>query len=320
MFDIKPKYLYEVYRFSLSNYEQEKESGEWDNKKVSRVEEETGEILGERTVYIATPENVGDSMCLDDKEINGKSFSIITNQETGKIAFMMDSVKSLELEKGIEFLGASIQKIKTMNCDMAPSYLKFIRAILPQSTIVVDKFHVMKYVYDAVQQVRMEIRKTIFEQMPKGKRQKKDEELLSELEQLKKSKVPLSRSEVLWSEEQKELMQNVFAKHQKLKKAYDLSQEFKVWYSKDNSHKSYLQINKELNVWLEKVECSMIKQFESCSKMIQKHENEIINYFLNQQTNAKAERLNGKIERFLSNSYGTRDLDFTIFRIKGYFA
>lgn len=320
MFDIKPKYLYQAYRFALSDYEQEKEEQTWDDKKVDRVDEQTGEIKGQRTVYIAKAENIGQSMCLDDKEINGKSFSILSNQQTGKIAFMMDSVKSFELEKGFAFLGESVQRIQTVNCDMAPGYLKFIRKNISQSTIIVDKFHVMKYVYDAVQQVRLEIRKSIFEQMPKGQRRKQDEELLSDLEQLKKSKVPLSRSKELWSEEQFELMQSLFLKHPKLKKAYQLAQDFKVWYSKDNSKKGYLQINKELNEWLVELEISTIKQFESCSKMIQKHEEEIMNYFKNPQTNAKAERLNGKIERFLSNNYGTRDLDFTLYRIKGYFA
>ena len=272
MFDIKPKYLYQVYRFALSDYEKEKNEGTWNDKKVERVDEQTGEIKGERTVYIAKADNVGQNMCLDDKEINGKSFSILSNQKTGKIAFMIDSAKSFELEKGILFLGDSIQRIQTMNCDMSPSYLKFIRQNLPQSTIVVDKFHVMKYVYDAVQQVRMEIRKSIFEKMPKGQRRKKDEGLLSDLEQLKKSKVPLSRSKDLWSEEQEELMQNLFLKYPKLEEAYKIAQEFKVWYRKDNSKKRYLQINKELNQWLEKLETSTIKQFESCSKMIQKHE------------------------------------------------
>lgn len=278
MFDIKPKYLYQVYRFALSDYEKEKNEGTWNDKKVERVDEQTGEIKGERTVYIAKADNVGQNMCLDDKEINGKSFSILSNQKTGKIAFMIDSAKSFELEKGILFLGDSIQRIQTMNCDMSPSYLKFIRQNLPQSTIVVDKFHVMKYVYDAVQQVRMEIRKSIFEKMPKGQRRKKDEGLLSDLEQLKKSKVPLSRSKDLWSEEQEELMQNLFLKYPKLEEAYKIAQEFKVWYRKDNSKKRYLQINKELNQWLEKLETSTIKQFESCSKMIQKHEEEIMNY------------------------------------------
>ena len=73
-------------------------------------------------------------------------------------------------------------------------------------------------------------------------------------------------------------------------------------------------------MWLESLEKSNIKQFMSCSKMIQKHEDIIINYFKNPQTNANAERLNGKIQRFLSNSYGSRDIDFTLYRIKGYFA
>lgn len=320
MFDIKPKYLYQVYRFALSDYDKEKEEKTWGDKKAERVDESTGEIIGERTIYVSEQENIGESMCLDDKEINGKSFSILSNQKTGKIAFMMDSVKSHELEKGFAFLGESVQRIKTMNCDMAPSYLRFIREHLPQSEIIVDKFHVMKYVYDAVQQVRMEVRKEIFEQMPKGKPRGKDEELLSELEQLKKSRAPLSRSQNLWSEDQNELMQNLFYKYPKLERSYQLAQEFKDWYSKDNSKKGYLQTNKELNLWLEKLEISNIKQFGQCAKMIQKHENEIMNYFKNPQTNAKAERLNGKIERFLSNNYGTRDLDFTLFRVKGYFA
>ena len=320
MFDIKSKYLYQVYRFGLSDYDKEKAQGNWNDKKVDRIDEQTGEIVGQRTVYIAESKNIGSCMCLDDKEINGKSFSILSNQNTGKIAFMIDSVKSFELEKGIAFLGESIQNITTMNCDMAPSYLKFIRENMSKSVVIVDKFHVMKYVYDAVQQVRMEVRREIFEKMPKGQRKRKDDILLSELEELRKSKVPLSRSQDLWSEDQKELMQNIFFKHTKLKKAYHLSQEFKAWYSKENSKKGYLQINKELHNWLELLESSMINQFIGCSKMIQKHENEIMNYFKNPQTNARAERLNGKIERFLSNNYGTRDLDFTLFRIKGYFA
>jgi transposase len=318
MFDIKPKYLYQVYRFGLSDYEKDKKAGTWNDKKVERVDEDTGEIKGERTVYVAQSNNVGSNMCLDDKEINGRSFSILSNLTTGKIAFMIDSVRYYELEKAIAFLGDSIQKIQYLSCDMAPGYLKFGREILPQAQTIVDKFHVMKYVYQAVQGVRLEIRKELFTSMPKGRRKQKDEVFLSELEQLKKSKVPLSRSKDLWSEEQRTLMNGLFESYPKLKTAYDLAQEFKKWYDKKNNQKGYLQINKELHIWLEKLE--KIKQFEPASKMIQKHENEILNYFKNQQTNAKAERLNGKIERFLSNNYGTRDLDFTLYRIKGYFA
>jgi len=146
----------------LSAYESDIKQGKWDNKKVENIDTETGEIIKPKTVYIAKEENVGANMCIDDKEINHKTFSIMSNQDTGKIAFVMDSVKTSELQKGITFLGESIKRIKNISCDMAPSYLNFCRTILPTALIIIDKFHVMKYIYDAVQSVRMEIRKEIY--------------------------------------------------------------------------------------------------------------------------------------------------------------
>jgi len=320
MFDLKPKYLYQVYRFALSDYEPDKAAKKWGDKKVDRVDRDTSEVKGERTVYICESNNVGPYMCLDDKEINGKTFTILSNLQTGKIALMIDSIQSKELGQALRYLGASITMIQMINCDMAPGYLKFIRENLPQAQIVIDKFHVIKHVYDAVQQTRLLIRKQLFEQMPKGKRTKEDEQLLSDLEQLKKSRTPLSRARALWSEEQTQLMEHLFQKHTTLEQAYELAQDFRKWYQKENSYKRYLQLNKELNVWFEKVEKSKLKTFDTCVKMIQKHEEEIMSYFQKNQTNAKAERLNGKIKRFMSNNYGTRDLDFTLYRIKGYFA
>ena len=320
MYNLKPKYLYEAYRFALSEYEIEKEHGTWDNMKVERVDEQTGEIKKARTVYIAKQENIGSSMCIDDKEINGKSFTIMSNQSSGRIAFMMDSVQGHELAKGLKFMGEALNNIQTVNCDMAPSYLKLIREELLKAQVIIDKFHVMKYVYDAVQQVRIDIRKQVIDQLSQGQRRKKDEGLLSELEQLKKSRSCLSRSKELWSEDQTALMIELFVKFPLLKNAYDLAQQFKCWYDKKNSFKSFLQINKELYSWIELLENSKIDSFKQCSKMILKHEQEIVNYFKNPQTNARAERINGKIERFFSNGYGTKNLDFSIYRIKGYFA
>ena len=320
MFDLKPKTLYNQYRNGLSDYKSDIENGKWGNRKVEQIDFETGEILKPKIVYIAKAENIGANMCIDDKEINHKSFTLLSNQDTGKIAFVMDSVKSIELKKGFVYLGESIHKIRNISCDMAPAYLNFCKTVLPNALVIIDKFHVIKYVYDAVQDVRMEIRKEIFEQMPKGKRQKKDEKMLSELELLKKSRIPLSRSKSLWNEDQVQQMKTLFGKHPKLEQAYNLAQDFKKWYDKSNAKKSRLTLEKELFLWYDNIEKSKIKAFEHCVKMIEKHEENIINYFYETQTNAKAERLNGKVERFLSNNYGVRDLDFSMYRINGYFS
>jgi hypothetical protein len=37
-------------------------------------------------------------------------------------------------------------------------------------------------------------------------------------------------------------------------------------------------------------------------------------------TNVKAENLNGKLQRFITGSYGIKDKDFFLYRIAGYFS
>ena len=53
--------------------------------------------------------------------------------------------------------------------------------------------------------------------------------------------------------------------------------------------------------------------------MIRKHEGEIINFFSHGMTTARAERLNGMIRRFVTNNYGIKDKDFSLFQIANYF-
>jgi transposase len=56
-----------------------------------------------------------------------------------------------------------------------------------------------------------------------------------------------------------------------------------------------------LNNWYNAVKISEIEEFKQVVKMLRKHEYEVLNYFsTNAQTKAKAERLNGKINRFVA--------------------
>jgi len=110
----------------------------------------------------------------------------------------------------------------------------------------------------------------------------------------------------------------VFDKHNDLKMAYQISQNFKGWYHYQNHTKTRTQITNDLYEWYERAE--QLKAFESVIKMIRKHEDEIINFFQNGITNARAERLNGKIKRFVTNNYGVKSKDFILYRIAGYFS
>lgn len=123
-----------------------------------------------------------------------------------------------------------------------------------------------------------------------------------------------------WSENGKESMSLVFTNHKELKIIYDLSQDFKKWYDRSNCCKNKILIKEELYIWYKRVIDTNIKEMNSVVKMIRKHENEIINYFSCAHTNAKVERLNGKIKRFISANFGVKDRDFALYRIAGYFS
>lgn len=317
--------MYHWYRNHLSDYLPDKENGSWCREKIPiEVNETTGEIIKEKPLYICKPEHVGERMVLDDKQLGKDVYTIMSNPQTNKIALMIESTKTEELKMAMEHLGKSTEKIKEISCDMAPSYLKLCSETLPLSDIVIDKFHVIKYVYEALQSVRVRIKNELQNSLPKKnaiKLPEKDVKILSDLELLKRTRYLLNKSETDWNEDQKTLMTKLFEQHNELKIAYDLTQQFKTWYRKDTKlSRSPMRLECELYQWYEDVERSKIKEFQSSIKMIERHEENILNFFKSYHTNAKAENLNGKIQRFVSNNYGIKDKDFTLYRIKGYFS
>ena len=115
-------------------------------------------------------------------------------------------------------------------------------------------------------------------------------------------------------------MEYLFNRFQILQTAYELTQKLRLWYNGKNIGKKIISLKRELYNWYNLVEESKIKSFMAVQKMIEKHQDDIMNYFIEGQTNAKAENMNGKIQRFLANNYGIRDRDFFLFRVAGYFS
>jgi transposase len=258
-------------------------------------------------------------MSIDDKSIGHEGFSILSNNDTGKIAMMIESTKAEEVGQALALFGDELKKVKNISMDMSPSYALVCSDFMPRAIQVIDKFHVMKYVYEAVSQVRINIKKELATTLTKGKkRTAEDKQKLSELELLRRVQHAITQSPEKWSEEMKKTVNQVFEKYNKLKLAYQTSQNFKRWYNYQNRLKSTSEITKNLYNWYE--QARQVEEFKSVIKMIRKHEDKIINFFKQGITNAKAERLNGKIQRFISNNYGIKDKDFILYRIAGYFS
>ena len=163
---------------------------------------------------------------------------------------MIAGCKSEEVEKAISLFDNDLQKIEIISCDMAAGYLKVCNEQLPDADIVIDKFHVMQYVYDAVLEVRTRIKKELSAKLSKGKHKTlEDKEMLFQLDLLKHSRYRLTQSPEKWNEAAKEVMELVFAQHPQLEKAYKLAQYFKQWYHINNCIKSKSQNIVGLHRW-----------------------------------------------------------------------
>ena len=318
MFAIKPQTLQYWYKNYLSDYQADIENKKWHPQKIETVDTSTGEIK-EKPVYVLKKENIGANMSIDDKAIGHTGFSILSNNDTGKIAMMVESTNSQEVEQAMGLFGKELYKIRNISMDMSPTYALVCNNLIPRATQVIDKFHVMKYVYDSLSEVRIKIGKELTATLTKGKKKTdEDKKTLSELELLRRTRHAITQSPDKWNEDMEKTITHTFERFDDLRKAYQISQSFKHWYNYKNYSKSIDEITKDLYQWYDRAK--QIKEFGSVIKMIRKHEDEIINFFHHGMTNAKAERLNGKIQRFVSSNYGIKDKDFCLFRIAGYFS
>ncbi len=326
MFGIKPKTFHHWYKEELSGYPQSIKTGIWGDKKIKVIDESTGEVIKEKDVPIAKSANMGSHMTIDEKQIGKKMYTLMTNAKTGKIAFMAQSVKSEDLKQAInEYLKESTEAVTSVSCDMSGAFKKLCKDVFPNTKLVIDKFHVIKHLLDALQMVRRQLKvqclnsnKTITKE--NSEETNEVEKTWTDIELLERSRYSLVKMEIDWEDDEKEMMEELFERYPVLKTAYDLTQKLRLWYNSSNVGKNIDSIEKALYNWCDEVTQSKIAPLKAVRKMIEKHQDDIINYFREGQTNAKAENMNGKIQRFLANNFGIKERDFFLYRLAGYFS
>lgn len=323
MFSLKPKTLHYWYKEHLSGYRQDVKTKRWGEKKITVADKTTGEVLKEIPVPIAKQENFGSHMTIDEKQIGKKMYTIMTNAQTGKIALLAQTMKPEELRQAAEiYLSEKLNEVKSVSCDMSPSYKIFCKKIFPNTQMVIDKFHVVKHLMDALQQVRKQLKSQCInsENTIPSSNDKDQGKIWTDVELLERSRYILFKMASDWEEDETEIMSKLFTKYPILQTAYELTRKLRLWYNGRNIGKHINILEKELYKWCDEVNQSKIPAFRAVKKMIEKHQDGIINYFKKEQTNAKAENMNGKIQRFLANNFGIKDRDFFLYRVAGCFS
>lgn len=318
---LKPQTVYCWYRNYLSGYPEAVESKQWGKDNF------TGSDKREKLVPVLKPENFGEEMAVDEKMIDEEFYTVMTNRQTGKIALLAETLTVKDLNMLIDKTGAAKQKVKTVTADLSPTYEKFCEQSFPDAMLVADKFHVVKHIVEAVQTVRLRLKQEEIAKLPITKKQRREYEKQTKLingesriELLTRSRYVLFKRTANWTASQQKRAGLLFETFPQLKTTYELTQQIRQWLDKENVGNYEWQIEKQLIHWYDCAEQAKLPEVENLIRIIGSNEEKIMNYFKTGKTNAKAEAMNSKIQRFITANYGVRDKDFFMYRLANYYS
>jgi len=311
---VKSKTLQKHYKHQISGYH------EWEQKQHAED-------------YLIFPENISDSISIDEVSLSkGELYTIVTNKNTGcknkkSVIAIINGTEAKTIEKVLLKIPLeSRNKVKEISLDMAPNMALASRNCFAKSSLVIDRFHVVRLVCDAMQHLRTQLRWKVIDEeneaIKKAKEQglKHKAEILSNGDTLRellvRSKYLLYKYEDDWSINQKKRAELIFSKYPQLEQAYKLCISFRNIYkclTKQSATDKFIE-------WKNKVLELNIKEFNSVVNSIEHHYDNIMNFFNNRITNANAESFNSKIKNFRANLRGVTDIKFFLFRLYKLFA
>jgi transposase len=283
--------------------------------------------------WILFSDNVGSHLSIDETALtNGELYTVVTNKAgKGRKGTLVAIIEGTEAEKVIKVLDKIPEEkrklVEEITLDMANSMRKIVRSCFPGANQVIDRFHVQKLAYDALQEMRIAHRwNAINEETNAIENAKADgkkylPETLSngdtKKQLLARSRYLLFKSGDKWTEKQKKRASVLFDLYPDIKQAYSLTHSLRMIFSKNTDKGiAYTKMAK----WFNDVTDSGFKSFNTISATFYSHYPEILNFFDNRSTNASAESFNAKLKAFRATQRGVIDIEFFLFRVAKIYA
>ncbi|MCD6197316.1 MAG: ISL3 family transposase [Deltaproteobacteria bacterium] len=183
------------------------------------------------------------------------------------------------------------QQIIAASCDMAQTYIDAIEHWCPNATLVLDRFHIVKALNNAVDEVRKE----------QWRQASKEEKValkglrwLLYMHSSKRTKEDVKRLKALYMNG-----------NRRIHRAWVLSDEFEQFWEFDNQ----VEAKDFLDNWYKTANRSRLEPIKNFVKLIKKHEDRLLPFVDTRLTNAIAEGLNRIIKIAKNRASGFRTLE-----------
>ena len=282
--------------------------------------------------YLVYPQNVSAHLAIDEISLSkGELYTFVTSKDhAGNKKKLVAIINGTEAKTITEVLGkiseVSRNTVSEVSLDMARNMGLAVTGSFPGAAQVIDRFHVVKLVMDALQHIRVKHRWEAIDKeneeikQAKQKGEKYNPAILENGDTLKEL---LARSRYLLYKTPKEHTVNqtkraetLFQKYPIIEQAYKLTLEFRNIY--ENTTKTIAE--ERLLIWMDKVKQSAIQEFNTVMNSINYHKENILNFFDRRSTNAHAESFNAKVKLFRANLRGVTKADFFLFRLEKIFS
>ena len=192
------------------------------------------------------------------------------------------------LDAFFEYLGKDrCEHIEAVCCDMWAPYIDAIKKRLPNALLVFDKFHIVRHLLHAVDQVRKEEAQKLKSENP---------------ELLKKSRYIWLKNPWNLTDKQRVRLSDLEKLNLKINRAYLLKEAFRKFW--DYSYPAWAK--KYLDQWFWWATHSRLKPMRDFAWMIRRHQDDILNYFKVLIDNGAVEGLNNKAKAISHRAYGYR--------------
>lgn len=287
----------------------------------------------ENVETLVYPENFGPRMSIDETSLhNGEVYTILTNRaakgKKGILAAIIKGTKAKDVVEALRKVPVSKRfAVEEVTLDLDKGMERIVTEAFPRATTVADRFHTQKLVHEAVQEVRITDRRKAIDEENQGYLEAKKNGIIyhperyengdSKKQLLARARYLLFKPSSRWSESQQKRAAILFREFPHLKRAYDLSMEFRDIFE---CRQSEQQGSHQLSDWILKVKQSDIAPLASSANTISIEYWKILRYFRDRSTNAGAESFNAKLKGFRALLRGVRDIKFFLYRIEKLYA